>query len=426
MKKSLNLKYLIFILLVYLFIFQNILQTFFVGFKYLDEILALLSIPIIVVNICKSKWIIKLKNNNLSILVCLILIFISGIIGNIKYKYQIMQLAFGDALLVFKFFMIYYLAKQYFNGDFINDFRKKIQIHIKINIIILFILTILNYIYEIWPSSYRYGVMSNCLFYDHPSCLAAICIFLLGCLFLVTNNIKKNILEIIMLLVILLTTLRLKAIAAAFIITIMIIYVLITKKKLNLAKFAVIGIFALIIAFDQVSYYYLESDDSARKQLSLKSIEIAKDYLPIGTGFGTYGSYMSAVNYSNVYYLYNLSEIHGLQEGNTVFVSDTFWPMILGQFGLIGVISYILCLYIIYKEIQDGFNKENIYGYVSKMICLGYLLIASTSESAFVNPVAIPLAFIIGINLCDIKNKEEKNIIERKNDGNARNIKRSY
>ena len=44
------------------------------------------------------------------------------------------------------------------------------------------------------------------------------------------------------------------------------------------------------------------------------------------------------------------------------------------------------------------------------MICYGYLIIASTSESAFVNPVAIPLAFIIGIdksNNC----KEESGLI---------------
>ena len=401
MKKNLNLKYVVFILLLYLFIFQNMLQKFFIGFKYFDEILAVSAIPIIIINICKSNGVIKLKNTNIKIFMCLFIICIVGIIGNIKYKYQLIQLALGDVILILKFFMIYYLAKKCFSFAFINDYRKKIQFHVKLNIIILFILTLLNYAYSIWPATYRYGIMSNSLFYEHPSCLAAICIFLLGTLFLVTPNIKKNVLDGIILLLILITTLRLKAIAAVFVIAIMIIYIMITKKRLDIAKFAVIGIFAIIIAFDQVSYYYLESDDSARKQLSFKSVEIAKDYFPIGTGFGTYGSYMSAVNYSKVYYLYNLSNIHGLQEENPVFISDTFWPMIIGQFGIIGFVSYILCLYILYKDIQNGFDKKNLYLYVSKMICFGYLLIASTSESAFVNPVAIPLAFIIGISTCN-------------------------
>ena len=410
MKKNLSLKYILYIILLYLFIFQNLLQNIFSEFKYFDEVLALLSIPIIIAEIYKSKGIIKLKNSNVKLFICLLIIFMVGMISNFKYQYQKLRLAFGDAILVFKFFMIYYLAKKSFNRNFIIDYKKKIKFHIIISIMALVALTALNYKYSIWPSSYRYGIMSNTLFYEHPTYLAAICIFLLGSLFLITDNIKKDILVVIALFLILLTTLRLKAIASVGVIVAMIIYVLVTKNRLNLAKFVIIGIFAIIIAFDQVSYYYLESNNSARKQLSFKAIEIAKDYFPIGTGFGTYGSYMSVVNYSKIYYIYNLNNIHGLQKGNAKFISDTFWPMILGQFGIIGCICYLLCLYIIYKDIQRDFNKNDIYLYLSKMICYGYLIIASTSESAFVNPVAIPLAFIIGIdksNNC----KEESGLI---------------
>ena len=290
MKKNLSLKYIIYIILLYLFIFQNLLQNIFSEFKYFDEVLALLSIPIIIAEIYKSKGIIKLKNSNVKLFICLLIIFMVGMISNFKYQYQELRLAFGDAILVFKFFMIYYLAKKSFNRNFIIDYKKKIKFHIKISIMALVALTALNYKYSIWPSSYRYGIMSNTLFYEHPTYLAAICIFLLGSLFLITDNIKKDILVVIALLLILLTTLRLKAIASVGVIVAMIIYVLVTKNRLNLAKFVIIGIFAIIIAFDQVSYYYLESNNSARKQLSFKAIEIAKDYFPIGTGFGTYGS----------------------------------------------------------------------------------------------------------------------------------------
>ena len=64
-----------------------------------------------------------------------------------------------------------------------------------------------------------------------------------------------------------------------------------------------------MISWDQISFYYLSHDDVARNILTSKSMEIAKDYFPLGTGFGTYGSYISGVYYSSLYYKYDLYKI---------------------------------------------------------------------------------------------------------------------
>ena len=90
-------------------------------------------------------------------------------------------------------------------------------------------------------------------------------------------------------------------------------------------------------------------------------------------------------------------------EENAIFVSDTFWPMILGQFGYLGLISYIFIIYKIYVDIQKNYSKQNKGVYQAKMICLGYLIISSIAESAFVNPISIAMAIILGLNINDKK-----------------------
>lgn len=88
----------------------------------------------------------------------------------------------------------------------------------------------------------------------------------------------------------------------------------------------------------------------------------------------------------------------GISEDDTSFLSDNFWPMIIGQFGYIGTAFYIIILCLIYGDIQKEFNKKDYNIYISKIICFIYLIISSIAESAFVNPIAIPLALIMGLN----------------------------
>lgn len=78
----------------------------------------------------------------------------------------------------------------------------------------------------------------------------------------------------------------------------------------------------------------------ARVALYVGSLEIARDHFPLGVGMGRYGSWMSRVEYSPVYHEYGLSRVPGLRESNSGFATDTFWPMALGEFGVLGVIGY--------------------------------------------------------------------------------------
>lgn len=74
-----------------------------------------------------------------------------------------------------------------------------------------------------------------------------------------------------------------------------------------------------------------------RNALYLGSLAIARDNLPLGAGFGRFGSHMSREVYSPVYAQYALDGVYGLTEANPIAVTDTFWPMILGETGVIGL-----------------------------------------------------------------------------------------
>lgn len=409
--KIINIRYIFFILCIYILVFQNLLQKYISIFQYFDELLALLIFPILILKLLKKnkKNHIKLNEISIKIIFLSIALFIIGILSNVNSKIQPLNIAIQDAILVFKFIFAYLVSYYLFTYEFIENNKKSIHKHIIFLIYIFFLCTIVNYVFNIWPGDFRFGIMSNKIFYGSPTYLAAVSIFLLSMYILtnVTNKIQP--LEIIMIIIVLLSTLRFKAIGAAIMIIVMSIYIYRSKKRLSLSKIAILGIFLIMISWDQISFYYLSHDDVARNILTSKSMEITKDYFPLGTGFGTYGSYISGVYYSSLYYKYDLYKIWGISKNNTSFLSDTFWPMIIGQFGLIGTIIYAMILGLIYKNIQKCFDKNNINLYISKMICIAYLLISSTSESAFVNPISIPLALIIGIQ---IKNSNKISKIE--------------
>lgn len=87
-------------------------------------------------------------------------------------------------------------------------------------------------------------------------------------------------------------------------------------------------------ADDEVSY------TAPRAALYGASVSIARDFFPLGGGVGRFGSHMSRVEYSPLYQQYGLDRIFGLRENDPRYVTDTFWPMILGEFGVGGLLAY--------------------------------------------------------------------------------------
>lgn len=155
--------------------------------------------------------------------------------------------------------------------------------------------------------------------------------------------------------------------------------------------FLLIGGSILVPAWPKIEFLYHGLEQSyvkvedpmlvARNALYITSLKIAEDYFPFGVGLGRYGSWMSRVHYSPIYKEYKLSTIFGLSSEKPNFINDTFWPMVLGETGVLGLFFYlwiiILFGYAIYKEAKTTDSK-----YV-KAFALGtfMILIESLMES---------------------------------------------
>lgn len=89
--------------------------------------------------------------------------------------------------------------------------------------------------------------------------------------------------------------------------------------------------------------YFTGISTEARTELYRSSVSVAADHWPFGVGLGRFGTITAMNHYSPVYYEYGLNRVYGLEPGGS-FGTDTFWPAILGEAGVIGLAAYLVGL----------------------------------------------------------------------------------
>lgn len=404
MIKKKNILYIFFVFSIYILSFQYFLENKFQILKYIDEAYAILFVPILFFNIIKRKNILR-KNKKITILLTLLIIL--GIIPNIAYKYQSLPYIMMDIIIFLKFFFAIGLSSYLFNINMLEENCNKLKFHLRFIIMILLFATIFNYMFNLWPNSnIRFGIMTNQVFFGHPTKLSAVLFFLLSLYNILTKG-KSDIFYIFTYLMII-TTLRTKALLALGVSIFILHYVKKTQNKINIKRILIIGIVVCILGFNTFKFYFF-SDGFARAEMLRTSFKIAHDYFPLGTGFGTFGSWASGISYSPVYYLYSLNNVWGLTPYDYLGIADTFWPTVLGQFGYVGIFLYLIIIIKIFSNIQNEYSKKCSYIYSSKLIAFVYLIVSSTSESAFFNQLSIPLGIIIGLNIAKSLKEGEEN-----------------
>lgn len=87
-------------------------------------------------------------------------------------------------------------------------------------------------------------------------------------------------------------------------------------------------------------YFGARTSEAARTVLYTTAADIAHQQFPLGAGFGRYGTFAAFTNYSPLYYDYGFPDVWGLAPITGRFATDTFWPAILGEGGVLGLIGY--------------------------------------------------------------------------------------
>lgn len=397
-----NRNYLIFIVFFYFFLFRNWLEQSISFVGYGDELFALLAVPIFINQLYKNGF--KLKSKQEGITKYVVIFFIIGIISSAIYMYQnFLTTALPDAFLCLKFWLSLYVGKHIFSRFQIERYGKRIYGHVKFVTTLYLVLLLIDWVWDVFPAQLRYGMRSTHLIYSIPSDFVGCCVFLIMILLIVKDYSKGYRKWLVFLLLLICSTLRSKAFGTALAVVMICYFIFYRKKKIRLRTLIMFVPLVILIGWEQIEYYFFSSirSDSARYQLLIKSFGIAKDHFPFGSGFGTYASWYSAVEYSPLYRIYGLSGVHGLREGAASFVSDSFWPMIIGQTGIFGTIAYLMVVVKLFKAIQ-GISKISLSYYAAALCGICYVLIASFAEAAFVHPLAVPVAALIGFLLSQV------------------------
>ncbi len=395
--------YYLFIVIIYFFVFRDYLERVVPLLGYVDELIAAMAIPILLIRI--MSW----KNGNvishLSFWKYILITTACGIISTVLYHYQPLKAVLPDMLLCLKFWLTIEVGRYVFRNLDIKKKANNLFMHIRFLTWFFTILVAIDYIHPIFNATTRYGMRSEQLFYTHPSEFASVMILLLAIILMISNSIPKNkvILYSVLISLLVMTSMRSKILGSIVAYWLIFYFAYYKKKRLGLKSLLMFVPLIVFIGWDQIDYYFLSDvhQGSARYQLLAKSLEIANDHFPIGSGFGTYGSYYSSVYYSPLYSNYGISTIIGLRDGAASFVSDSFWPMIIGQFGYLGLTGVVLALFELFKSIQKV-RPNNLSMNVTGLFILSYLLIESTAASSFVHPYAMPFAMLIGYELCYI------------------------
>ena len=69
---------------------------------------------------------------------------------------------------------------------------------------------------------------------------------------------------------------------------------------------------------------------------------------------------MAKIHYSPLYTQYGFKNIWGMNEEEQMFLNDNFWPMIMGQYGWIGLILFILILLVLFKIVSDNIVQKQL------------------------------------------------------------------
>ena len=362
--------------------------------SHIDELFVLL-LFLYVTN--HFNYILKKKKLLLSIWI----IFLSlGLLSTLVFCYQNAIPSMIDGIIITNRFMLgYFSAIIYFKEKNRSYKIETIIPTVKIIIVSLFVialhdtfLTPIFYIVDV-----KYGVNVQSMMFGHPTYLAFAGIILL---ILLSYNSKEhqNLAYKLMISYVIFVTFRSKAMAFVVVYWLIYIYFFLLRQRYIITIGSVALLSGLLVGRKQIMYYFLGGVAfSPRSILLMDSIKLAIKHFPLGTGFGTFASSIAAQYYSPLYVELGYQKLEGMGlNGKTSYLSDSFWPCIMAQFGFIGTVFFIIVVVGLLKSTFDKIKVDKKAGFAMLMIMV-YLLIASVAETSFFNPAAFLSAMILGL-----------------------------
>ena len=398
--------------------------------SYLDEVV-ILSITIIsILNILKTG---RINKNSLIFSILLIIFLALGVASSIINSKSSSTTLIGGSFLAIKFWLI---VVSLMNLSIDKNAEKTLIDSVMFAEKIVIIVAIFNFLfpnlyYTLFPNSHiskRFGLLSICSIFDHPGKYGWF-MLLSGIVHYVkfkrgeeSKEFKYALISILFAIF----SFRTKVIVG---VVGCITYYLLFLDKKNVSKIMrntliivtlsslMLFVFSELIENTYTLYFTEVKGVSARQSLSQNSVVIATEYFPLGVGFGKYATWYSSKDYSEYYYKYKMNRIYGLSPEFPSYIMDVYWPAILGETGVFGMLIYIYMLVSIGRLLHTSlrYNKNSIFLYVSILLLI-QTIIESFGEPSFnSSPQNILVGTIVGIaasrGICEHNKKKPARII---------------
>ena len=190
-------------------------------------------------------------------------------------------------------------------------------------------------------------------------------------------------------------------------------FVFFIKKRLNFKSPKTMIYVALVIAiilmltwtrFDAYYVSGLQNEELARPMTYKTSLRILWDYLPFGSGMGSFACNGAWQHYSPLYFKYNLDGIWGLSPNAGGFICDAYYPT-LAQFGFVGV--FFFCWF--WKRRLAAFDIiADMRYYRVAMITFCSLAIEQTADSSWLSGKGMGYCMLIALCLNANRNAMEQ------------------
>lgn len=397
---------------MYIFLFLSAVFIGLIDFRvpfasYWDELALFLVIFFWVIKITNGRK--RVPIHSLYSILWLVVLVVIGIIGNILHPgFQNSKVAILKDILAFVKLPIVLLLlpqileRKKYNIKIISSLAKGI-------VLMTFAIAIVGYVVDIgvYINDPSRPLKTFQFFYQH--CTFFVFSYVIVLAVLMKESIDKNKFYIILNCFLLFMTQRTKAFVAVMLVMFIVImgqnrmtlFFSIIKEKVKFnKKYILFGIciisgLCILIGKDRAAYYWQYGLAAARPALYIVGIQLMCKYFPIGTGFGTFASFISGEYYSNIYYEYGISTVIGLRPTSYSYIGDTFWPYIYGQFGIIGIISYVILLIRLVKMYLRSITQYDTL--MAFFVIWLYALFASTAEAFFTNATGIQMAIALSL-----------------------------
>ena len=381
------------------------LSSFFGGFLFFDEFLALVLVACFISRSMREK---PIERMDMIAIACLLALLLYGLICNIASGVSRPTLAIlQDMFAVVKIFACYFGSRFLFEGrdDCVGQLQwaAKVARVIVVAGVICLVLAHLGLL-NMLSRSMRLGLHPFEFIYGSPGMLSQYCVLL--CVILLAGN--KFVKRFFLGLCLVLWASSLRTRAFVMIVLVLFLCLIVFRPSLRekfdanrllrklTSPFVLVpaAIVAFTIAGDQIDHYFGELG-SARSYLLDGGIRIFVDHFPLGTGFGSYGTEAARVFYSPLYGQYGI-DAHWALGIDGSELTDTFWPAIMAQFGAIGITLYVVPLAImLFQTIKKtSLNRELM---ISAVVFVMYTIIASAATGVFFSYTITDCVFFIGM-----------------------------